>query len=79
MTKFEAAVEILRRTKDFEFPLLTDGEFVTNTEAIFLELGHREMYERPESRRGLAHSISPHRPVHTYNLKHETQSYSSRS
>jgi len=49
--KFEVAIEILRRTKDFEFPPLTDDELVANAEAIFLEFDQREMNdERPESR-----------------------------
>jgi hypothetical protein len=49
--KFEVAVEILRRTKGFEFPPLTDNELVANAEAIFLELDQREMNdEHPESR-----------------------------
>jgi len=49
--KFEVAIEILRRTKEFEFPPLTDDELVANAEAIFLEFDQREMNdERPESR-----------------------------
>jgi hypothetical protein len=48
--KFEVALEILRRTKDFEFPPLTDDELIDNAEAIFLELDRREMNnELPES------------------------------
>ena len=48
--KFEVAYEILRRTKDFEFPPLTDDELVANAEATFLELDRREMNnELPES------------------------------
>lgn len=48
--KFEVAFEILRRTKDFEFPPLTDDELVANAEATFLELDRREMNnELPES------------------------------
>ncbi len=51
VTKFEVAAEILRRTKDFEIPPLTDDELVANAEAIFLELDQREMNdELPESR-----------------------------
>lgn len=41
--KFEEAFEILRRTKDFEFPPLTDDELVANAEATFLELDRIEM------------------------------------
>jgi hypothetical protein len=49
--KFEVAFEILRRTKDFEFPPLTDDELIANAEAMFLELDRREMNnELPESR-----------------------------
>jgi hypothetical protein len=45
------AFEILRRTKDFEFPPMTDDELTENAEAIFLELDRREMNnELPESR-----------------------------
>ena len=48
--KFEVALEILRRTKDFEFPPMTDDELVANAEAMFLELDRREMNnELPES------------------------------
>jgi hypothetical protein len=48
--KFEVAFEILRRTKDFEFPPLTGDELVANAEATFLELDRREMNnELPES------------------------------
>jgi hypothetical protein len=48
--KFEVAFEILRRTKDFDFPPLTDDELVANAEAMFLELDRREMNnELPES------------------------------
>jgi len=50
-TKHEVAMEILRRTKDFEFPPLTDEELTANAEALFLEFDKREMNdERPESR-----------------------------
>jgi len=49
--KFEVAFEILQRTKDFEFPPLTDDELIANAEAIFLELDQMEMNnELPESR-----------------------------
>jgi hypothetical protein len=41
--KFEVALEILRRTKDFKFPPLTDDELIDNAEAVFLELDRREM------------------------------------
>ena len=41
--KFEVAYEILRRTKDFEFPPLTDNELAANAEVIFLEFDQREM------------------------------------
>jgi hypothetical protein len=37
-SKFEVALEILRRTKDFEFPPLTDNELMANAEETFLEL-----------------------------------------
>jgi hypothetical protein len=40
--KFEVVFEILRRTKNFEFPLLTDDELMANAEATFLELDRRE-------------------------------------
>jgi hypothetical protein len=36
--KFEAPLEILRRTKDFEFPPLTDNELMANADETFLEL-----------------------------------------
>ncbi len=49
VTKHEVALEILRRTKDFDFPSLTDDELVANAEAVFLELDRREMNdEGPE-------------------------------
>jgi len=49
--KFEVAFEILRRTKDFEFPPLTDDELVASADAIFLELDRRGMSnELPKSR-----------------------------
>jgi len=51
VAKYEVAVEILRRTKGIEFPLLTDDDLVANAEAIFLGLDQREVNdERPESR-----------------------------
>lgn len=49
--KYEVALEILRRTKELEFPLLTDNDLIANAEALFLELDQRELNdERPESR-----------------------------
>lgn len=49
--KYEVALEILRRTKDVEFPPLTDEGLVANAEAIFLELDQRELSdEHSESR-----------------------------
>ena len=49
--KYEVALEILRRTKEFEFPPLTDDSLIANAEALFLELDQREINdERPESR-----------------------------
>jgi hypothetical protein len=36
--KFEVTFEILRRTKNFEFPPLTDDDLVANAEETFLEL-----------------------------------------
>ncbi|MBX3279895.1 MAG: hypothetical protein KF868_17980 [Acidobacteria bacterium] len=49
--KFEVAVEILRRTRDFEFPPLTDDELVASAEELFLELDQRELKdERTEAR-----------------------------
>jgi hypothetical protein len=49
--KFQVAFEILRRTRGFEFPPLTDDELIDNAEAIFLELDRREMSdELPKSR-----------------------------
>ncbi len=51
IAKYEVAVEILRRTKDFKFPPLTDDDLVANAEAIFLALDQREMNdEHAESR-----------------------------
>lgn len=40
--KKEVATEIFRRTLKFDFPPLTDDEFVLNAENIFLELDQRE-------------------------------------
>ncbi len=49
--KYEVALEILRRTKDFEFPPLEDEDLVANAEAVFLELDQRGLSdEHPESR-----------------------------
>lgn len=49
--KQEVAFEILRRTKDFDFPPLTDDELVANAEAVFLELDQQELtHEQSESR-----------------------------
>jgi hypothetical protein len=55
VAKYEVALEILRRTKELEFPPLTDDDLVANAEAVFLELDRREMPkevndERSESR-----------------------------
>ena len=50
-TKQEVAFEILRRTKDFNFPPLTDDDLIANAEAVFLELDQRELEdEQSESR-----------------------------
>ncbi|MGE0885683.1 MAG: hypothetical protein AB7P14_19210 [Blastocatellales bacterium] len=38
IAKYEVALEILRRTREFEFPPLTDDDLVANAEGIFLEL-----------------------------------------
>jgi hypothetical protein len=40
--KPEIAAEIIRRTKDMTFPVLTDEELVLNAESLFLELDQRE-------------------------------------
>jgi hypothetical protein len=40
--KFEASFEILRRTKNFEFPPLPDDELVADAEAVFLKLDRME-------------------------------------
>ena len=40
--KREVATEILRRSLQFDFPPLTDDEFVLNAEELFLELDKRE-------------------------------------
>lgn len=40
--KRELLFEILRRVAHFDFPPLTDEEFILNAEAIFLELDHSE-------------------------------------
>lgn len=49
--KYEVALEILRRTKEIEFPPLADDDLIANAEALFLELDQREVNdERPESR-----------------------------
>lgn len=49
--KYEIALEILRRTKDLEFPPLSDDELVTTAEDLFLELDKREQQdENSESR-----------------------------
>lgn len=49
--KQEVAFEILRRTKDFNFPPLTNDELIANAEAVFLELDQREREdEQSESR-----------------------------
>lgn len=47
--KFEVAAEILRRTRDFKFPPLTDDELVANAESLFLEYDQREPSEEPEA------------------------------
>lgn len=38
----EVALEILRRTKDYDLEPLSDEELVINAEAVFLELDRRE-------------------------------------
>ena len=40
--KREVATEILRRSLQFDFPPLTDGEFVLSAEELFLDLDKRE-------------------------------------
>ena len=40
--KREVASEIIRRTRNLDFPPLTDEELIINAEALFLELDHRE-------------------------------------
>ena len=42
VAQYEVALEIFRRTKQFEFPPLTDEDLVANAEAVFLELERRE-------------------------------------
>lgn len=51
VAKYEVALEIFRRTREFEFPPLTDDDLVANAESVFLELDQREANdERTESR-----------------------------
>jgi len=38
VAKYEVALEILRRTRDVEFPPLTGDDLVANAEVVFLEL-----------------------------------------
>ena len=40
--KRELAIEIIRRTLEFDLPPLTDEALVLNAEALFLELDERE-------------------------------------
>ncbi len=42
LKKWQVASEIIKRTKTFEFPLLTDDELVFAADALFLELDNRE-------------------------------------
>lgn len=49
VAKFEVAAEILRRTRDFKFPPLTDDELVANAESLFLEYDQRELSEESEA------------------------------
>ncbi len=47
--KLEVAAAILRRTREFNFPPLTDDELVTNAESLFLEYDQRESSKEPEA------------------------------
>ena len=40
--KREVSSEIIRRTRELNFPPLTDEELILNAEALFLELDQRE-------------------------------------
>lgn len=42
LKKWQVASEIIKRTKSFEFPQLTDEELVFAADALFLELDSRE-------------------------------------
>jgi hypothetical protein len=43
--KREVIIEILRRTRNFDVPPLSDDDLVMNAEALFLELDHQEMMD----------------------------------
>lgn len=39
--RYEVAIEILRRTKNMNFPPLTDDDLVANAEIVFLEVDQK--------------------------------------
>jgi hypothetical protein len=43
IAKYEVTLEILRRTKDFDFPPLTDDALLANAESVFLALEQEEL------------------------------------
>lgn len=44
LKKWQVASEIIKRTKSFEFPPLTDEELVFTADALFLELDSYAVY-----------------------------------
>jgi uncharacterized protein len=52
--KHEVAFEILRRTRDFELPPLTDDDLVANAEAVFLALDQRELSTQSQKKPKMA-------------------------
>jgi hypothetical protein len=49
--KQEVAFEILRRTREFDFPPLTDDDLIANAEAVFLELDQQELADEQSKSR----------------------------
>lgn len=49
--RYEVALEILRRTKDFNFPALSDDDLAMNAETLFLELDLREQTDEDSKSR----------------------------
>jgi hypothetical protein len=47
----EVAFEILRRTRDFNLPPLTDDDLIANAEAAFLELDQQELADEQSKSR----------------------------